>query len=326
MIKFPRKILPWRARPASSNNDSDINELLSTSFSEIFPDDSKHMAKLDENTIHTMNTIEGESEDDSSHFGGNYLQKRLSFEEENNDDNSILIEDDSDRSLHFRDVFPEYPQDDNELLKQQEESFAQVVCELDIRHLRKEQRKKVIKAFFGPMKYLVKPVMGQIPRLSNPIHFPAVNYRSKRRRRRVSFGDVPIFIVEDSEELPLDDYFTGAESTWYNDSEYESMKKEVLRTMEQIVRCHKKNRKFIENEHQTARGLELVTKDMILERKLYKVMSRHVVFDEQEEQRLKRTNDPERIRDLYAEASRRARDTALASGWKDQEIVHGIHE
>ena len=96
--------------------------------------------------------------------------------------------------------------------------------------------------------------------------------------------------------------------------------------MERIVRCHKKKRDFPETDEQTARGLELVTKEMIVDRKLYKVSSRHVVFDEQEEQRLSRTKNPDRIKKLYIEATRQARDTAMEHGWKDQEAVHVLNE
>ena len=325
------------ARQVSRNDDSDINELLSTSLSELFPEDRK--AGLDEITNHTVESTERDmSEDGSSAFcQGDYLQKLVSFEQDKYGESRVIENDeDSDsQSLIFQDVFPEYQPgiDDSFALVELEESFAQVVCDVDVRSLRREQRKRVIKAFFGfgPMKSLVKPAKIptiKIPRIKSPKHFPAVKFRNKRSR--ITFADTPTYIVEDMEETlgdePSEGQFEEIESTWYNDLEYDAMKQSVLKTMEKIVRLKKKKKVFPENEYQTARGLELVTKETIVERKLYKVNSRHAVFDEQEEQRVAHKNDPERIRDLYVEANINARDTALKYGWKDQEAVHELNE
>lgn len=323
-------------RQVSSNDDSDINELLSTSLSELFPD----AGKLDENTNHTSESTEREfSEADESDYQGNFsLRKMISFEQEENGDDRVTRvkkeEDDDSDSLIFGDVFPDYQDIDS--VEGLEESFAQVVCDLGIRNIGKEQRRKVLKAFLGPMKsmkYLVRPV--KIPRINSPIHFPTVKFPTRNKRKRVTFYEESFNTVdEESEDMSVDiaEHFSVEESedetfcSWYSNEDYNTMKHEVLKTMEKIVRCHKKRRGFAETEYQTARGLELVTKDMIIKRKLYKVNSRHVVFDEQEEQRLSHTHDIERIRVLYVEASVKARDTALESGWKDQEAVHALFE
>jgi len=327
-ISFPRKIkigkLSMRVR---RNDDSDINELLSDSLSDLFSTELK-MGKLDENTNHTIESTDRDlSEDDNSDCQGGVLRKIISFDQDENTGNcAVEIEDEegSDDSLRFRDVFRQCP-DDNDLLDEQEASFAQELCGLDIRNLRKEQRKKVIKAFFGPMKSLVKKPV-KIQRRNSPKISIEGDLRSKRKR--ITFCETPTHIIDDNDEtedaVECNEELT--ESTWYNDEEYDKMKKEVLKTMERIVRCHRKKREFAETDYQTARGLELVTREMIVQRKLYKVASRHVVFDEQEEQRLAHRNDPERIRKIYIEASKKARDTAMEYGWKDQEPVHVPNE
>jgi hypothetical protein len=339
---FPRTIIPWRlrkmVRQATSNDDSDINELLTSSLSALFPE-VEHSSKLDEHTNHTSDTTrDGLSDDDFSEHQEYFLEKKISFEQDEIGDARVIgIDDDSDESLNFRDVFPEYQPGIDDSFNEMEESFAQIVCDIDVRNLRKEQRKKVIKAFFAPMKSLVtKPVKipaVKIPRMKKPIQMPEVNFRHKRKR--VTFAEAPSYIAQQNiEETISEELTTGGSageeeepvSTWYSEEEYDSMKRGVLRTMEKIVRCHKKKKHFLETEHQTARGLELVTRDMIVDRKVYKLSSRHIVFDLQEEQRVSNTYDPERIRDRYTEATSEARDTALEYGWKDQEAVHKLNE
>lgn len=338
-MKIARQMMPRRlsklTRQASRNDDSDINELLSTSLSELFPEDRK-AGKLDEYTNQTIESTERDmSEDEISDHQGDYLKKLISFEQDENGESRVIeIDEESDgQSLNFQDVFPEYQPgiDDSFAFVELEENFAQVVCDVDVRSLRREERKRVIKAFLGPMKSLMKPVKipkKKNPRIKSPTHFPAVKFRNKRSR--VTFTETPTDIVEDMDEALgrniSEGHFEEIESAWYNDLEYDAMKQSVLKTMEKIVRCHKKKREFPENKYQTARGLELVTKETIVERKLYKVTSRHVVFDEQEEQRLAHRYNPERIRDRYVKANINARDTALEYGWKDQEAVHELNE
>jgi len=327
-ISFHRKIkIGKRSRRGRRNDDSDINELLTGSLSELFSAEGK-TGKIDENTNHTIESTDRElSEDDNSDCQGNNLRKIISFDQDENTGTSVIDieeEDGSDDSIRFRDVFPDY-RDENDSLEEREASFAQVLCDLDMRDLRKEQRKKVIKAFFGPMKSLVKKPV-KIPRRNSPRNFTGVNFQS--RRKQITFSETPTHIVDDVEEEIYDKECSKeyTESTWYNDEEYDSMKQEVLKTMQRIVRCRTKKRDFAETNRQTARGLELVTREMIVQRKLYKVASRHVVFDEQEEQRLAHSNDPERIRKLYIESTKKARATALEYGWKDQEAVHVLNE
>lgn len=324
-------------RQVSRNDDSGINELLSTSISELFPEDHR-TGKLDEKSHHTIESTDREmSEDECSDIhSGDYFRKILSFEQDEDNGDARVMEvtdEDSDQSLKFGDVFPEYQPGIDDSFVDLEQSFAQVVCDAEIRNLRKEQRKKVIKAFFGPMKSLVKPVRNlpvKIQRITNPIHLPEVHFRNnKRKLTRVTFVENPIYVVDESDETSSEMVTTTPSeefcSTWYSDEDYDTWKKEVLKTMEKIVRCHKKKKEFAETDLETARGLESITKEMILERKQYKIASRHIVFDEQEEQRLSRTSNPERIRDLYMDATSKARDTALEYGWKDQEAVHKLN-
>ena len=322
-------------RQASRNDDSGINELLSTSISALFPEDHKS-GKSDESTHHTSNThhtLESTdhdlSEDEYSDIHGNYYQKILSFEQDDNGDARMteVTDEDTNDSLKFGDVFPEYQPGIDDSFVDLEESFVQVASDVQVRHLRTEQRKQVIKAFFGPMKSFMKPVKSlptKIQKRISPIHLPEIHFRNnKRKLTRVTFAENPTFVVDESDE-PEDMTSAEFEYTWYTDEDYDSWKKSVLQTMEKIVRCHLKNKEFSETDEQTARGLESVTKEMILERKQYKISSRHVVFDEQEEQRLSRTGDPERIRNLYIEATSKAKDMALENGWKDQEAVHKL--
>jgi len=321
------------ARQASRNDDRGINELLSTSISELFPDDHKS-GKLDENTQHTQHTLESTerdlSEDEYSDINGDYFQKILSYEQDENGDARVtdVTDEDTSESLKFGDVFPEYQPGIDDSFVDLEESFAQVASSVQVRHLRIEQRKKVIKAFFGPMKAFMKPVKSlptKIQKRIGPIHLPEINFRNnKRKLTRVTFAEIPTFVVDEideSEDMSSEEF----ESTWYNDEDYDAWKKSVLLTMEQIVLCHLKNNEFEETDEQTARGLESVTKEMIIERKQYKISSRHTVFDEQEEQRVSRMNNPERIRNLYIEATSKAKDLALENGWKDQEAVHKLN-
>ncbi len=321
------------ARQASRNDDSGINELLSTSISELFPDDHKS-GKLDETTHHTQRTLESTehdlSEDEYNCIHGDCFQTILSCEQDENGDARVteVTDEDTSESLKFGDVFPEYQPGIDDSFVDLEESFAQVASDLQVRHLRVEQRKKVIKAFFGPMKSFIKPVKSlptKIQKRISPIHLPEINFRNnKRKLTRVAFAETPTFVVDDSDEFE-DMSCEEFASTWYNDEDYDAWKKSILLTMEQIVRCHLKNEEFEETDEQTARGLESVTKEMILERKQYKIASRHVVFDEQEEQRVSQTNNPVRIRNLYIEATSKAKDLALENGWKDQEAVHQLN-
>ena len=118
-------------------------------------------------------------------------------------------------------------------------------------------------------------------------------------------------------------YTTG--SSWYNFEEYFSMKKEVVTTMEKIVACRKLGTDFEDDDYQTARGLEAVTREMILARKNYKVKSRLVVYDEQEDQRLSGRKDPEAIRRVYEAATALAGATALETGRRDEAEVVSLH-
>ena len=326
------------ARQDATNDDRDINELLSTSLSNVFPDNRK-LGKLEEST--TESTELELSEDESSDYLIESRKTTTSFEQSENGDVRVTeIDEDSDQSMNFRDIFPEYQKGIDDSFVEFEDSFTKILCDVDIRKLRKEQRKKVVKALFSPMKSLVKKPIKKIPAVkiplvSRPGNIPTVIFRSKRKR--VSFSGSPVYINEEEKtEEFIEDAFAlenscelypeEVDSMWYNDVEYHFMKQEVLRTMDKIVRCHSKKREFIENEHQTARGLELVTKEMILERKNYKIASRHIVFDEQEEQRISYKSNPERIRELYIEATSKAKGIALEYGWKDQEAVHVLNE
>jgi len=319
-------------RQITSNDDSGINELLSTSLTVLFPEDRK-LGKLDEHTSsHTMESTDCElSEDESSECLGERIQTIASFElDETGNARVIDITDDgSEGSLRFGDVFPEYQPGIDDSFVDIKESFARIVGHIDVRNLRKEQRKKVIKAFFGPMKSLVrqrKNFNKTVTRIRNPIR--EITFRgNKRKLTRVTFAEDPVYIVNDNEQQsPSEECSEEIESTWYNEEEYDDMKKSVLKSMEDIVRCHKNKKEYVETDNQTDRGLELVTKEMIVERKIYKISSRHIVFDEQEDQRLARKCDPEKIRERYVQATMKARDTALEYGWKDQEAVQMMNQ
>jgi len=135
-------------------------------------------------------------------------------------------------------------------------------------------------------------------------------------RRKVSFAKPKDFsIIEDDTPRQVEDL-------WYSEKDYGDMKLEALRTFHEIITSDdamdEKDR-FVESDHKTARGLEATTKKMVAERRKYKIASRFVVFDEQEEQRLCRTRDHGRIRALYGDATSRSRTTARDTARKDEE-------
>ena len=149
---------------------------------------------------------------------------------------------------------------------------------------------------------------------------------TERKLARVTFAENLTTILDESDK---ESHWTCEEidvvehnsSTWYSYEDYNALRKEIRKTMEKIARCRRRNEEFPETDGDTARGLEQVTREMILERKQYKLECRLVVYDEQEAQRVSRISDPERIREVYAKAAAKASAIALEYGRKDREAI-----
>jgi len=132
------------------------------------------------------------------------------------------------------------------------------------------------------------------------------------KRRRVSFGEevqAPPSGTPAAAAAAIQDYtLEEMEAMWYNKDEYETMKQEALKAPEN----------FIENGQRLLTLGGTTTKEMIVERKRYKVASRFVVFDEQEEQRMSKRRDPEKVRMLYSQASIRSLEVAQKTAANDE--------
>jgi len=282
---------------SGTDNVSDLNELLSSSLSGIFSD-----GKLDE-------TIRNHTE-------------RTEIEEVDDEDEIISLdghEGDEDEDAEFE---GSGNQNDEQEQQQQQQGF-----------FKDKQRRRKIKSFFSPIKSLImhhnsqKQKQKQQQQQKQKHQHKSKNTRSRSafvfrsKRRTISFAKcTSVKIVHNTPK--------EIEEMWYNDHDYETMKQEVVKTLKQIMIANNNNNDndnnnnngFVENDHQTARGLELyTTKEIIEERKKYKIASRHIVFDEQEEQRLLHTNDPENVRKLYREATCVSLKTAQDCGQKDEE-------
>ena len=275
------------ARQISRNGDCDIDELFYTSNSDLFLKNHK-TGKVDIHSIHTADSTLCE-DDESIDLLEEDLRKISPL-----DSRGMEGTNEDDSSLKFEDFIPECQPEVNDYFDPfvgLNESFARLVSDTEVCSPRKEQRQNMVRAF-------------------------------KRKLTRVTFAENLTVVSDEHKEIETCEEYC---STWYNDEDYDACRREVRRTMEKMVWCHRRKKEFAETDHETARGLEQVTREMVLERKQYKLDSWLVVYDEQEKQRLSCTADLERIREVYVEATTKARETALEYGKKDEEAIRNLY-
>ncbi len=98
---------------------------------------------------------------------------------------------------------------------------------------------------------------------------------------------------------------------WYSADEYTSIKKGCVQTLRLMMSTPN----FQDDTHHSSRGLESRTKEAAKKRKEFKMYSRELVLEEQENQREAGVHSPGRLRNVYQEMStialRQAREFAL---------------
>lgn len=102
---------------------------------------------------------------------------------------------------------------------------------------------------------------------------------------------------------------------WYNIDEYTAIKKGCVQTLRLMMSTPD----FQDDVNHTSRGLESRTKDAAKKRKEFKMFSRELVLEEQENQREAGVNSPGRLREAYLEASTTASQSAQSFAKKDEE-------
>jgi hypothetical protein len=102
---------------------------------------------------------------------------------------------------------------------------------------------------------------------------------------------------------------------WYSIDEYTAIKKRCVQTLRLMMSTPN----FQDDINHTSRGLESRTKDAAKKRKEFKMYSRELVLEEQENQREAGVNSPGRLREAYLEASTTASQTAQYFAKRDEE-------
>jgi hypothetical protein len=102
---------------------------------------------------------------------------------------------------------------------------------------------------------------------------------------------------------------------WYNADEYTDIKKRAVQTLRLMITTPD----FQDDINHTSRGLESRTKDAAKKRKEFKMHSRELVLEEQENQREAGVYSPGRLREAYLEASNTASQQAQAFAKRDEE-------
>lgn len=119
--------------------------------------------------------------------------------------------------------------------------------------------------------------------------------------------------------------------TWYTKDDYSMIRRKALKTTKLLMKYHKRNILFEENEKRTARGLEYATEVAIAKRKEFISFAKQLVFNEQRFQKCVYSSSttvdgvvcPERIRIAYQEATTVALKQAQQRGQEYQEA--GLH-
>lgn len=225
------------------------------------------------------------------------------FEEDENDSN-----DDHSTELHLD--FDDFESTEEE--NHHTENSAKELCTNDpsVTSGRKVSRSNVFRSFFNPKKIFVRC-------RSNFYQYEKPPLGTRNKRVRFATSSSTREVETRAEEI---------KARWYDDKDCEDMKRDVLMTLEDIIASTQANKTFAETEYQTAWGLRSTTKGAILERKLYKIASRYIVFDEQEDQRISQKRNPEQIRKVYQEATSRSLEMALEAGRKSEGEVKSLNK
>lgn len=243
-----------------------------------------------------------------------------------------------------QDSFIEFVVGKKNLLGLQKENLFRELCNIDIPRFftkKQELRKKIKKLrlkemLLNPVKSLVTKSSNLQKQINNRGRSNSDPYNSSTNRSSLSSGkknkknrlshknNLNIFRVDkrrrvsfvEEVEAPPSDTSAAAnrhytleeiEAMWYNKDEYETMRLEALKASEN----------FVANGKLTLGGTTI--KEKIVEQKRYKTASRFVVFDEQEEQRVSKIRDPEKVRKLYRRASIRSLEAAQKTAAKGEE-------
>jgi len=106
---------------------------------------------------------------------------------------------------------------------------------------------------------------------------------------------------------------------WYSPEEYTAIKKRCVQTLRLMM----SDPDFQDDLNHTSRGLESRTKDAAKKRKEFKMVSRELVLEEQENQREAGVNSPGRLRKAYLNASTTALLQAREFAQRDEnERIH----
>jgi hypothetical protein len=216
------------------------------------------------------------------------------FEEEDDENDS---NDDGSAAPHLDFDEFESPEEEN----YHKEISAKELCTNAVPSGRKVSRNNVLQSFFNPKKIFLRCTSNSHQYEKPPL--------GTRKRVRFAASSSTREVETRAEEI---------KARWYDDKDCEAMKRDVLMTLEDIIVSAQANKAFAETEYQTAWGLRSTTKGAILERKLYKIASRYIVFDEQEDQRISQKRNPEQIRKVYQEATSRSLEIALVAGRKSE--------
>eukprot|EP00536_Pseudo-nitzschia_multiseries_P006432 jgi/Psemu1/324339/estExt_fgenesh1_pg.C_1350016 len=277
----------------------------------------------------TYQTHSSDSDDDE--YSGGSCRDSSRAENSNSDSCSAISFANQDGNERTRDP---------EQQIEEEESLVQELCTLDIgsqrpslNSIRKMKTVKITLQKLACKSILSSTINNKHSRvllfddLRNALKRRGSNRnRNKSRnwnRRKVSFAKPKTTSIIES-DIP----YVWIEDLWYTDEEYESMKQHVMKTFADVIRSNNNANSFVfvESDHQTARGLEATTMAMVVERRQYKIASRFLVFDEQEDQRLSRTKDIEKIRRIYSDATSRSREIARDAAQQDEKEMRLWYE
>lgn len=116
-----------------------------------------------------------------------------------------------------------------------------------------------------------------------------------------------------------------AESMWYNEDEYASIKRGAVDTVRRMSKAEKSGRDFVDDENYSSRGLECRMRKNAVARKEFKAFARELVLTEQNDQNASGILSSSAIRKVYLKASSIASMKAQDSGRKDEEAVNDLH-
>lgn len=290
-----------------------MDESLSSSISDIFPDGGKRDDSTNHDTETTLSlSFDGDDDDDDD--GDNDGDLGGGEESSEKEGKSAECQDDPPPQTHHEGKI---------------KSLAQELGTLEIGSKRTNNHRRKSKPLQTAFKSVVKSlvVAQKLHRNLKQGLTLTLGGSNQKRRRVVSFAkEAPSWNVVDQNYTPGE-----MEALWYSDEEYEAIRKGALMALEDLLlESDGGNTNTTNNPSEPAgrRGAKVQQRNhptttaqaLIAERRRYKIASRHVVFDEQEEQRLsKKSRDPEKVRRLYGEATSRSSRLARDSGRQHEE-------